>query len=143
MKDTVSTIAPQPKTAEESTKDYMIKAITELFINRDLTAVDRYFAEDYIQHNAMFDNGREVLRGLFANMPPDFKYEMGMVIAEGDLVMFHGRATGFVEKPLIAMDVFRLENGLIAEHWDVFQEEVIETANGNPMFVPDPAFSQS
>lgn len=130
-----ATLAP-PAFAQTSTRDFVVTAITELFIDRDLTAIDRYWAEDYIQRNPMFPSGRAVIREAFANLPPAFKYEIGMVIAEGDLVAIHGRYSGLGPKPLIAVDIFRVEDGKIAEHWDVLQEEVLETASGNPMFEP-------
>jgi len=49
--------------------------------------------------------------------------------------MVHGRYVGFGPKPMIAVDIFRVANGKVAEHWDVLQEEVPEstTASGNPM----------
>lgn len=52
---------------------------------------------------------------------------MGMVIAEDNLVATLGLYTGFGPKPLIAIDIFRVEGGLIAENWDVLQEEVLDT----------------
>jgi predicted SnoaL-like aldol condensation-catalyzing enzyme len=66
----------------------------------------------------------------------DFSYEPGMVAAEGDLVMVHGRYVGWGPNPMIAVDIFRVANGKLAEHWDVMQEEVeaSATASGNPMF---------
>lgn len=131
----LSTIAA-PAFAQESNKDFVVKAVTELFIDRDLTAIDRYWAEDYIQRNPLFPSGSAVIREAFANLPPAFKYEIGMVIAEGDLVAIHGRYSGLGPKPLIVVDIFRVEDGKIAEHWDVMQEEVLETASGNPMFEP-------
>ncbi|HJY93134.1 MAG TPA: nuclear transport factor 2 family protein, partial [Candidatus Acidoferrum sp.] len=68
------------------------------------------------------------------------KYEPGMAVAEGDLVMVHGRYTGWGPKPMVAVDIFRLKDGKVVEHWDVLQEEVpaTETASGNAMFTkPD------
>ncbi len=59
-----------------------------------------------------------------------------MIVAQGDLVMAHGRYTGWGPKPMVAVDIFRIEAGRVAEHWDVMQEEVpaSETASGNGMF---------
>jgi predicted SnoaL-like aldol condensation-catalyzing enzyme len=59
-----------------------------------------------------------------------------MFVAEGDLVMIHGRYTGWAPKRLVAVDIFRLVEGKLVEPWDVLQEEVpaSSTANGNPMF---------
>jgi predicted SnoaL-like aldol condensation-catalyzing enzyme len=50
--------------------------------------------------------------------------------------MIHGRYTGWGPKPLVAVDIFRVADGKVVEHWDVMQEEVpaAKTANGNGMF---------
>ena len=59
-----------------------------------------------------------------------------MIVAEGDLVMIHGRYTGWAPKPMVAVDIFRVVDDKLVEHWDVLQEEVPAsiTANGNSMF---------
>lgn len=59
-----------------------------------------------------------------------------MATASSDLVMVHGRYTGWGPKPLVAVDIFRVKDGKVVEHWDVMQEEVPadQTACGNPMF---------
>ena len=61
-----------------------------------------------------------------------------MVVAEGEYVMIHGRYTGWAPKPVIAVDIFRIVDGKLVEHWDVMQEEVPaeQTVSGNPMFIP-------
>jgi predicted SnoaL-like aldol condensation-catalyzing enzyme len=58
-------------------------------------------------------------------------------MADGDYVSIHGRYTGWGPKPMIAVDIFRVANGKIAEHWDAMQEEVpaAQSANGNSMFI--------
>ena len=70
------------------------------------------------------------------NLSPDFKYQPGLVVADGDYVMVHGRYVGWGPKPMVGVDIFRVANGKIAEHWDVLQEEVpaTQSANGNGMF---------
>ena len=110
-------------------------ALTELFIKKDLTALDRYWSDNYIQHNPQVVTGREALTGLLA-MVPDLKCELGAIAEGGDLVMVHARYTGFGPKPMVAVDIFRIKNGKLAEHWDVLQEEVPaeQTASKNPMF---------
>ncbi len=123
-----------PAMAQQSNKDFVVKAVTELFANKDLTAIDRYWADSYIQHNPGLASTSAVLKAALKDMPQNMTYEIGMVIAEGDLVAIHGRYTGWGPKPLIVVDIYRVENGKIAEHWDVGQEEVLETASGNPMF---------
>lgn len=130
-------LTPLAATAE-TTKDFVVKAVTELFVEGDVTAIDRYWAADYIQRNPNFPSGSDVIKELFSSMPDNFKYEIGMVIAEDDRVMFHSRVTGFGPKPMIVVDIFRVADGKIVEHWDVLQEEVLETASGVPMFGPLP-----
>ena len=59
-----------------------------------------------------------------------------MIVEDGEIVMIHGRYVGWAAKPLVAVDIFRVRDGKLVEHWDVMQEEVpaSETASGNPMF---------
>jgi predicted SnoaL-like aldol condensation-catalyzing enzyme len=116
-------------------KELVIKAVTEVFINGDATALDRYWSENYIQHNPQIPNGREALKQLMSG-GGNMKYEMGLVVADGDFVMVHARITGFGPKPLIAVDIFRVKEGKLLEHWDVLQEEVPaeNTASKNSMF---------
>ena len=119
-------------------KRLVMKAMTELFINRDVSALKRYWGSPYIQHNPTIGDGTSDLPGMIASAPPNFKYEPGMIVADGDKVMIHGRYTGYGPKPLIVVDIFRVKAGKLVEHWDVLQEEVPagETKSGNPMFVP-------
>ncbi len=122
--------------AQESNKDFVVKAVTELFSEKDLTAIDRYWADSYMQRNPGLASTSAVLKEALKDMPANMTYEIGMVIAEGDLVAIHGRYTGWGPTPLIVVDIYRVENGKIAEHWDVGQDEVLETASGLPMFEP-------
>ena len=119
-----------------SHKALVKKALTELFIQGDVTALDRYWSDQYIQHNPMIGNGHDALKGLLTSLGPNAKAEFGLMIEEGDFVMVHGRYVGWGPRPMIGVDIFRVQNGKIAEHWDVLQEEVsaAQSANGNPMF---------
>lgn len=123
-----------PAFAQVSHKDFVVQAVTELFVDKDLTAIDRYWADSYMQRNPGLASTSAVLKEALKDMPSDMTYEIGMVIAEGDLVAIHGRYTGWGPTPLIVVDIYRIENGKIAEHWDVGQDEVLETASGLPMF---------
>lgn len=122
-------------------KEIVLSAMTELFVDRNLDAIARYWAEEgYVQHNPHIPNGHEALHTIVRGLKRDFKYEPGAVVGEGDLVMIHGRYTGWGPKPMIAVDIFRLEHGKLIEHWDVMQEEVpaAETKSGHPMFTAAP-----
>lgn len=120
-------------------KALVVKAMTELFAQRDTTAIARYWGEPYVQHSPQASNGAASLVPFVASLPDSFTYETGMALAEGDLVMLHGRYTGFGPKPLVVVDIFRVRDGKLVEHWDVMQEDVPAalTRSGNPMFSPD------
>jgi predicted SnoaL-like aldol condensation-catalyzing enzyme len=116
-----------------SNSEKVLAAMSGLFVNRDASVIDKYWGEPYLQHNPDIPDGRGDLAGIVAGLPDDFKYEPGMVVGEGDLVMLHGRYTGWAPKVKVAVDIFRLEDGKIVEHWDVLQDER-PTASGRPMF---------
>ena len=119
----------------DANKALVLAGIKGVFIDRDPAVLDRLFSDDYRQHNPQIPNGPSAIKMLLRNLPADFKYEQGLVVAEGDYVAIHGRYVGWGPKPMVAVDVFRVANGKIAEHWDVLQEEVpaAESANGNSM----------
>jgi len=120
----------------ETNKQIALRALTGVFIDRDPGVVETHFAKDYIQHNPAIPNGSAVVQAVIARLGPEVSYEPGMVAAEGDLVMIHGRYVGLGPKPMIAVDIFRVADGKVTEHWDVLQQEVeaSATASGNPMF---------
>jgi len=117
-------------------KAIALKAIRGVFIERDVRIAEELFAPDYIQHNPTIPNGRDAIAGLLGSLPEGFRYERGMVAAEGSIVMIHGRYVGWAPEPMVAVDIFRVENGRLVEHWDVMQAEVPahETKSKNAMF---------
>ena len=121
--------------ASEANKALVLAGIKGVFVDRDPAVLDRRFSDDYRQHNPLIANGTAAIKAVIAGLSPDFKYEPGLVVADGEYVMIHGRYTGWGPKPLVAVDIFRVANGKIAEHWDVMQEEVpaAQSANGKSM----------
>ena len=126
-------------TTAERNKALVLDAMTALFQRRDARAVERLYAPGYIQHNPTIPQGRAALTQLVTQLPASVFYEPGLIIAESDFVAIHGRIRGWAAKPQIAIDIFRIENGLLAEHWDVLQDEAAteESASGLPMFSAD------
>jgi len=113
----------------QTVRDYL-----ELLWNQGLVEkADAFVAEDLIQHNPNLADGRaplvEFIQGARGQMP-DFRFDVKRLAAEGDLVFAHSH---FIPAPGVAglavIDVFRLVDGVIVEHWDV-NEAVPETTTG-------------
>jgi len=125
------------KTMPEQNKALVLEAFDTLFNKRDYDAAARFWSDSYIQHSAHIESGREGLFNLIKSIPPTLKYEPGLIVADGDFVILHGRFSGF-GPPVnwIVADIVRIENGLLAEHWDVIQDEATreQSKSGNPMF---------
>lgn len=119
----------------KTNKEIALLVLKKSFIDRDPTVVDQYFGANYKQHNPRIADGPAAIARLIPTLTA-LTYEPGMAVAEGDLVMVHGRYTGWGPKPMVAVDIFRLKDGKVVEHWDVLQEEVspADTASGNAMF---------
>ena len=126
-----------PQTVQERNKALVLEAFDTLFNKRDYAVAERYWSPDYIQHSALIEPGREGLFNLINGMPPTLQYEAGTIVADGDFVIVHGRFSGFgAPVNWIAADILRVEDGLLAEHWDVIQDEATkeQSKSGNPMF---------
>jgi|ERR1700691_452112 predicted SnoaL-like aldol condensation-catalyzing enzyme len=123
--------------AAERNKAFVLEAFDTLFNRRDYAAAQEFWSPNYIQHSAHIEPGRDGLFELVKASPPDMRYENALIVANGDYVMLHGRFT-HVGQPAnwIVADVVRLEDGLLAEHWDVIQDEATagESKSGLPMF---------
>ncbi len=101
-------------------------------------AVAKYMGSYYRQHNPQAADGAEPFIGFvtgFAQAFPELHLNIKRMIAEGDLVVVHSHITRSAnDRGLAVMDIFRLENGKVVEHWDVLQEIPESAANNNTMF---------
>jgi predicted SnoaL-like aldol condensation-catalyzing enzyme len=125
------------KTIEAMNKTLVLEAFNTLFNQRDYAAAERFWSPSYIQHSAHIAPGREGLFDLIKSIPPTLKYEPGLIVAEGDFVIIHGRFSGFGQ-PVnwIAADILRIKDGILVEHWDIIQDEASRESSksGLPMF---------
>jgi len=122
---------------EQQNKAFVLKAFDTLFNKRDYAAAERFWSPHYIQHSAHIEPGREGLFALVKAAPSDMRYENVLIVADGDYLMLHGRFSN-VGQPAdwIVADIVRIEDGLLAEHWDVIQDEATreDSKSGLPMF---------
>ena len=125
------------QTIEEKNKELVLKAFDTLFNKRDYVGAERYWSPNYIQHSAHIAPGREGLFNLVKHAPARMKYENGSILAEGNLVILHGRFSNVGQRAnWIVADIVRVKDGVLAEHWDVIQDEATRESSksGLPMF---------
>ena len=97
-------------------------------------AVEKYVGSEYVQHNPQAPDGAEAFIG-FVKAFPEASVDIRRVIAEGDMVVTHSLLKFTPDDPgTVAVDLFRLDDGKVVEHWDVLQPFPQESANPHPMF---------
>ncbi|MGA2110051.1 MAG: ester cyclase [Syntrophorhabdales bacterium] len=119
---------------ERRNKELVESFVNEVFIKHDMSHLERFLRKDYIQHNPDVPQGREGFKQFFETCfqgVPDFSYTLKKIVAEDDLVFIYCTTTGTHKGVWIGMagtgnkldfdvvDMFRIQDGLIAEHWDV------------------------
>ncbi len=122
---------------QEKNKALVLQAFDTLFNKRDYAAAKKFWSPNYIQHSAHIEPGRDGLFNLVKAMPPTLKYEPGLIVADGEWVIVHGRFSGFgAPASWIAADIVRINDGIFLEHWDVIQDEATEaqSKSKSPMF---------
>ncbi len=125
------------KTTPEQNKALVLEAFDTLFNRRDYDAAAHFWSDRYIQHSAHIAPGRDGLFNLIRTLPGTLKYENQLIVAEGDTVIAHGRFSGMGRPAAwVAADIVRIEDGKLAEHWDVLQDEATkaQSVSGLPMF---------
>ena len=137
-------LAPATATVAQQAPALSNRQIVERFIDlfyrqgRVREAFETYVHEDYIQHNPLAPDGRAAaiaaLEPYFASQP-DAVREVHRIIVDGDLAAVHVRARqNPQDRGFAIVDILRLENGKIVEHWDVIQAVPEQSANPHPMF---------
>jgi len=122
---------------EEANKKLVTEFYERVLNQKDVDAIDKYVGP-YKQHNPMAGDGAEGLKGFIGwlrNNAPQAHFEFKKILADGDYVILHVHAVfapGTRGQAIV--DIFKVENGKLVEHWDVIQEIPEKPANGNTMF---------
>ncbi|SJM51612.1 Possible membrane protein [Brevundimonas diminuta 3F5N] len=133
------------RTPTEAENARIVVAFYDLAFNqhRPTEAARLYIGDRYIQHNSAVPNGGAAFYGYFEGFfrdNPQSRATIHRVIVDGDLVALHVHSQETPDDPGRAIvDIFRVENGKIVEHFDVIQTVPATTANGNTMFSGDKA----
>jgi len=127
-------------------RELVEKLINRVFIRHDFSGLDEIMRDDYIQHNSDVPQGKAGFKQFFVNTfkaMPDFKYTIKKIVAEGDTAMAYCTSSGthtggvWLETPptgkkleFAVVDIFRIQAGKIAEHWDVADSYTLFTQLG-------------
>ena len=113
------------QTKEEKNKEVIRNFYQEFFNDHIVESADKYVREDYIQHNPGVDQGREALKRAFGEKfaeHPEFRLNIQMMIAEKDkIAVYLKNVDPQGNTKCRVVDIYRLEDGMLAEHWDVLQ----------------------
>jgi len=131
-------MAAQPRSGnEDHNVQIVLNAFDTLFNKRDYTSAERFWSPRYIQHSAHIPPGRNGLFDLIKSLPATLRYENHIAVATGDFVILHGRFSGHgLPAAWVVAHIVRMEDGLLAEHWDVIEDEATreQSRSDLPMF---------
>lgn len=126
---------PPPEVARNL--DLVSRAVDASMMHPDQDAVRRLWSPDYIQHSPIQPAGRQPILDWVGAMESQgkggFSYELHRMLGDGDLVALHGVVEGLGPEPAVLFNIFRIEGGQLAEHWEGMQPLVSPTASGRTM----------
>ena len=127
---------PNPGSDDRSVQT-VLNAFDTLFNKRDYVSAERFWSPHYIQHSAHIPPGRDGLFDLVKSLPVTLRYE-NHIRRRPAISSFStgGSAVKGLPAAWVVADIVRMENGLLAEHWDVIQDEATreQSRSGLPMF---------
>lgn len=119
-------------------KELVLKVYEEVFNNWDLSNIDEYMRDDYMQHNPTAKDGKEGFKefmGFFLGLKPHVEIIKVFENSDDEVCIFFKcqLANGSVNK---VIDIYRIQDGKLAEHWDVIQHDIKEfdTVSGRSQF---------
>lgn len=122
---------------EATNKALVLVALDTLFNQRQYWIAEQYWSESLILHSGDIAPGRDGLFEFVRSAPATLRYEPGAIAANEDFVIVHGRISGNGRiRNWITAIILRIEDGRIAEQWEVVQDETsrAESKSGFPMF---------
>jgi len=127
------------RTAQEQANLKLVLDMFEQMLNpMDSAAADRFIADDYIQHNQSVRSGRQPLKDfldMIRQRSPEAVHDVKRAFVDGDHVTVHYHVRLWPGDPGWAViDIFRIEDGKVKEHWDVMQDVVEGGPNPNSPF---------
>jgi predicted SnoaL-like aldol condensation-catalyzing enzyme len=127
------------RTAQEEANLRLVARMYERVLQPlDSSCVAEFFAPDYIQHSPLAATGAQGLKDFLdwaRARSPDAEHRIKRMFADGDYVIAHVHVIiNPGERGNAVVDIFRLANERIAEHWDVAQEVPVQAANDNGVF---------
>lgn len=118
-------------------KQIVTTAYQRIFGDLDVSAVDEFMSKDFVQHNPTIADGpegvKQLVQMLSSQGTPKQKIAFKHVVADGDIVILHSRYE-MAGKEWRFIDIYRVENDKLAEHWDAMMHMPDARANNNPMF---------
>ena len=123
---------------EQQTLDLVLTMYREVLIRMDSSKVEQYLSPAYLQHSSLAEPGLAALKGFLDKgraESPDARQEIKRAFVDGDHVVVHVHVVRWPGDPgLAVVDIFRVADGRIVEHWDVLQEVPVNPVNPNSMF---------
>lgn len=131
-------IKPSNQSGATSMKETAIKAQDAFFKNYDAEGIKQYFRADYIQHNPHVPTGIEPVLGFLPVLKQaGTTYQTHRLLEDGDFIIMHNtysNAEAFGAKDVVTFDIWRMQDGQVAEHWDAVAPVVEKTASGRTQF---------
>jgi len=119
-------------------KEVALKAQDAFFKDYNATEIKQYFRADYIQHNPHVPTGIEPVLGFLPLLKEaGTTYQNHRLLEDGDFIIMHNtynNAEAFGAKEVVTFDVWRMQDGQVAEHWDAVSPVIKETASGRSQY---------
>lgn len=123
---------------EQLNHDLVLRMFEAVLVPLDSSRVDEFISPDYVQHSQLAPPGRDALKAFLDEVrgqAPEASQTLHRSFVDGDHVILHYHVARSASDPGFAVvDIFRVEDGMIVEHWDVLQDVIPDGPNPNATF---------